>query len=149
MKKLLTLLLLFNSVLFAESNTSTILDPFVVSYPDIPLTADNVKKAIQIHCYEPEIVFAQSILESARYTSNICIENSNLFGMKLPTQRPTTAIGENRGHAVYHNWIDSVIDLALWQEYYLSHGYSIDNYEVFLRKFNQNENYINTLNQLL
>jgi hypothetical protein len=42
-------------------------------------------------------------------------ENNNLFGMKMPEYRKTTAIGINRGHAVYSSWRESVIDYALWQ----------------------------------
>jgi hypothetical protein len=63
----------------------------------------------------PDIVMAQAIIESGNFKSNIFKENNNLFGMKMPEYRKTTAIGINRGHAVYRNWRESVIDYALWQ----------------------------------
>ena len=63
----------------------------------------------------PDIVMAQAIIESGNFKSNIFKENNNLFGMKMPEYRKTTAIGTNRGHAVYRNWRESVIDYALWQ----------------------------------
>jgi uncharacterized FlgJ-related protein len=63
----------------------------------------------------PDIVMAQAIIESGNFKSKIFKENNNLFGMKMPEYRKTTAIGTNRGHAVYRNWRESVIDYALWQ----------------------------------
>ena len=66
------------------------------------------------------IVYAQARLESGNFTSDIFMENNNLFGMKMAERRPTTAIGVNRGHAVYKSWRESVIDYALMQAaYYL------------------------------
>ena len=64
------------------------------------------------------IVYAQAQLESAHFTSDIFMENNNLFGMKVAERRPTTAIGVNRGHAVYKSWRESVIDYALMQAAY-------------------------------
>lgn len=63
----------------------------------------------------PEIVFAQALLESAHFKSNIFVSNNNLFGMRLPRVRKTTAIGKRRGYAVYDNWMLSVNDYKLWQ----------------------------------
>jgi len=64
------------------------------------------------------IVYAQARLESGNFTSDIFMENNNLFGMKMAERRPTTAIGVNRGHAVYKNWRESVLDYALMQAAY-------------------------------
>jgi hypothetical protein len=64
------------------------------------------------------IVYAQARLESGNFTSDIFMENNNLFGMKVAERRPTTAIGVNRGHAVYKSWRESVIDYALMQAAY-------------------------------
>ena len=64
-----------------------------------------------------EVVFAQAKIESGNFSSDIWRENNNPFGMKLARSRPTTAIGENRGHAVYKTWQDAVFDYCLWQLY--------------------------------
>ena len=40
----------------------------------------------------PDIVLAQAILESGYLTSQIFIENKNLFGMRFPERRPTVAL---------------------------------------------------------
>ena len=42
----------------------------------------------------PDIVFKQAILESKHFTSNIFKQNSNLFGMRISTSRPTTHKGD-------------------------------------------------------
>jgi flagellum-specific peptidoglycan hydrolase FlgJ len=63
----------------------------------------------------PEIAYAQAVLETGDFTSNIFKENNNLFGMRLAKKRFTLATGENRGHAVYRNWQESVDDYILWQ----------------------------------
>ena len=67
----------------------------------------------------PHIVFAQAKLESGYFKSTIFKENNNLFGMKIETRRPTTNKGENRGHAVFDTWKESVLDYAFYQARFL------------------------------
>ena len=64
----------------------------------------------------PEIALAQSILESGHFKSNVARTNNNLFGMRMPTRRKTTAIGKRGGYATYKSWQDSVEDYKLWQD---------------------------------
>jgi hypothetical protein len=64
----------------------------------------------------PEVAFAQCLLETGHFSSDVFKENHNLFGMKVPSQRQTLAIGKNRGHAKYKNWQDSVKDYKMWQD---------------------------------
>jgi uncharacterized FlgJ-related protein len=56
--------------------------------------------------------------ETGRFTSDIFKENRNLFGMRLAKIRDTTAIGENRKHAVYASIEDSIEDLSLYLEHF-------------------------------
>ena len=65
----------------------------------------------------PEIVFAQAVLESGHFTSSLFERANNLFGMKLPRKRETTAIGSTNGYSKYENWHQSVYDYKLWQEF--------------------------------
>lgn len=67
----------------------------------------------------PHIVLAQARLETGHFTSDLFVNNNNLFGMKLPWNRPTTAIGVRNGHAVYKSWRDSLIDYALYSSRYI------------------------------
>ena len=68
----------------------------------------------------PEIVLAQSILETGHWTSTIFEENHNLFGMKQARSRIRTAKGTQLNHAYYDNWKESVYDYAFYQSRYLS-----------------------------
>lgn len=100
-----------------------------------------VNKLQEMNVKHIDIVLAQAWIESGHYNSNICRYNYNLFGMKLPGQRPTLALGKKRGHAYYNNWEESVIDYALWQTYcaknlshsayiaYLKRNYAESNYK--------------------
>jgi uncharacterized FlgJ-related protein len=65
----------------------------------------------------PDIVYAQAILESGALKSKLVRINKNLFGMRKPTKRKTTAIGKKSKYAVYINWQASVQDYKLWQDY--------------------------------
>jgi flagellum-specific peptidoglycan hydrolase FlgJ len=65
----------------------------------------------------PDIVIAQAILESAHFKSHLFIRANNLFGMKIPNKRPTTAIGSTNGYSIYINWNSSVLDYKLWQDF--------------------------------
>lgn len=62
---------------------------------------------------------AQIILETNSLTSRICLENNNLFGMKLARSRSTTARGIRYKHAYYDNFIESIRDYKLYQDYFL------------------------------
>lgn len=79
----------------------------------------------QVYLYLLEIGFslnmarfitAQAAHETANFTSAIFRENNNLFGMRLPAIRLTTAIGENRGHAVFKNYEDSIKDFQIYYD---------------------------------
>jgi hypothetical protein len=96
----------------------------------------------------PYIVLAQAKIESGNYTSKVFRENNNLFGMKEPKIRTTTALGTRFGHAYFSNWESSVYDYAMFQnyrmhgvdsesEYYakLADGYAEDStYAVIIKK---------------
>jgi len=105
----------------------------------------------------PDIALAQAILESGYMTSQIFIENNNLFGMRFPERRETTAIRENKGYSVYGCWTDSVKDYKLFQDFlfrnkektrdeyfdYLSRIYAEDgSYVFFVKKIIKDTEYI-------
>jgi len=64
---------------------------------------------------QPEIVYAQFLLETGYGSSRILKQNNNCFGMKRARTRPTLAVGTHSGHAVFNSIEDSVKDYALWQ----------------------------------
>jgi uncharacterized FlgJ-related protein len=63
-----------------------------------------------------DVVLAQAILESGTFTSNVFKTKNNLFGMKVPGRRETTAINK-KGYAAYRSWLDCVKDYKLYQDY--------------------------------
>lgn len=93
-----------------------------------------------------DVAIAQSMEETGHYKANLFKEAHNLFGMKLAVVRPTTAIGELNGHALYRNWRDSCIDYALFQARYAGKIVTEGQYIDFLGKvYATNPEYKNNL----
>lgn len=61
-----------------------------------------------------KILIAQAAFETGNFASRIFKENNNLFGMKLPRVRQTTATGEKYGHAKFSSLEDSIQDMRLY-----------------------------------
>jgi uncharacterized FlgJ-related protein len=61
-----------------------------------------------------KILLAQAAFETGNFTSEIFKDNNNMFGMKLPKQRKTTAIGEKHGHATYNSIEENIEDMRLY-----------------------------------
>ncbi len=92
----------------------------------LPFSEDLLIKCLEYEGIRyQDVVLLQSRLETGYYTSDIFLNGNNLFGMRYPERRPTVATGVYKEHASYAHWSDSVIDYALWQEYYISRGYRI------------------------
>lgn len=108
--------------------------------PAIPeLNKENLLRVLQeegVFC--AEVVLAQAQVESGLLTAGNSSKINNLFGMRYPSRRQTTAIGlyfqgkdsvvlgtqkELRKHlnkptyAVYDNWVDAVKDYKIWQDF--------------------------------
>lgn len=81
-----------------------------------------------------DVMVAQSRLETGNYTSKVFREGRNLFGMKLPERRETTAVGEHRNHAKYTSWVSSVDDYKIWQSNVLSKVQSKKQYLAYIGK---------------
>jgi flagellum-specific peptidoglycan hydrolase FlgJ len=93
---------------------------FLENRQQTEFSADNLKRLITILCKHPDIVYAQARLESGEFKSRLFLDYNNLFGMRLPLVRQTTATGRAMGHAVYKHWSESVYDYMLYQQYYES-----------------------------
>jgi hypothetical protein len=106
--------------------------------PEKPLTMENLEEEVRsLGMICPEVVVAQVKLESGHLTSHLLKRTNNMFGMRYPNKRKTTAIGiyipsldslvigsrqeirkyaEYSSYAVYSRWQDAVADYKLWQE---------------------------------
>jgi len=105
---------------------------------------------IELNIKFPNIVLAQSKLESFNYKSKIFIENNNLFGMKISSRRPTTALGEESGHAFYSNWRQSVLDYAFYQATYLRKVKTESEYFQYLSaNYAEDSNYVAKLKKIV
>jgi len=81
------------------------------------LTWENIRHWMEHYDVEhTDIAMRQIFLETGNLASEICKYNNNLFGMRHPAVRETVSLGSSRGHAYYHDWIDSIKDYSLWQK---------------------------------
>jgi len=98
----------------------------------------------------PHIVFAQAVLESGNFKSEIFKTNHNLFGLKIATRRPSTANGEENGHAYYDNWRESVQDYAMFQAAYLNDIKTEEEYFQYLRaNYAEDSEYVEKLKKII
>lgn len=98
----------------------------------------------------PHIVYAQAVLESTDFTSNIFKQNNNCFGMKVATARQTTNKGEQYDHAVFETWKDCIIDYALYQARYLPNIKTEAQYFEYLQQsYAEDTSYVNKLKSLI
>jgi len=86
---------------------------------------------------DPQVIYNQARLETANFTSNVFRRTNGCFCMHLPRVRPTTSngyiIADNGSRvAKYDTWVDSVLDLLLYFEYYEGLGYDTSDYYSFL-----------------
>lgn len=103
-------------VIFTAVMSLSLLTSFTKT--DEVLTKEVLWKEIKsLNIEHAEIVFAQAILESGHFRSKLFKTNNNLFGMRLPKKRETTAVGKNLGYARYKSWNESVKDYALYQQF--------------------------------
>jgi len=93
--------------------------PILIHLEEEIATPEKVKQElIKLNIQNVDVVYAQILIESGNFTSNIWKNNNNCSGMKLAKTRATTAIGEQFNHALYKNWRDGLLDIALWQSCY-------------------------------
>lgn len=101
----------------------------------------------------PEVVFAQAVIESGHFKSPLFISKNNLFGMKVPKKRETTAVNKgNKGYAKYHSWDSSVDDYLLWQQFTLKNKSELTKtqYLSLLGKiYAKDKNYITSLKRVM
>jgi len=79
------------------------------------------------------MIVAVSAFETGYWTSRIYKRNRNLFGMKHPSIRKTTSLGEMNDHAYYQNKDNSLKDFVFYLRYFGYSGeYGIDLYRFVL-----------------
>ena len=85
---------------------------------DIDLNDSSIlKELVKNHCILPSIAIAQSRIETGNYTSDICIENKNLFGIKA--HKCKYVKGVNKDHATFKSYKDNIACYCHIQQRYL------------------------------
>jgi hypothetical protein len=98
----------------------------------------------------PHIVLAQSKLETGNWTSKVFKETNNLFGMKEPRSRITTANGTHLNHAYYNTWEESVYDYAFYSCRYMNKVKNEEEYFALLEaSYAEDPNYISKLKEII
>lgn len=128
--------------------------PNDIFYDSKPLTYETLYKEIcGFGIKYPEVVFAQAVLESGNFKSDLCRNSNNLFGMKMPKRRETLAIGKRKSnYAIFNSWTDSVNDYLLWQNFVLERNdiQSKNDYLKYLHKvYAENKNYVSLLKKIM
>lgn len=127
---LIIMTIIINKMFKEARNLPNSLQVETVEIIDTSMFKDSILNFIfELRLEHPYIVYSQAIIESGNFTSNIWRENNNMFGMKMPERRSTLAIGINKGHSIYRNWKECIIDYALFQSSYLR-GLSEEEYFV-------------------
>jgi uncharacterized FlgJ-related protein len=139
MKKAMTIIVLF-LFSFQQMSTGASIKISVEQKMDswlkynAPLNNETLELAVaRIRVISPEVIVAQAKLETGHFSSELCVRYNNLFGMKMPRNRPTTAVAETiNGYAIYRSWYESVEDMKLFQDYYRLKGRDLNDYSAFL-----------------
>lgn len=160
--KTLILTLLALVIVIETSQSSSLAEKFEVKKERVEFTSeqfskDNLRKYIELkQIKHPDIVYAQAILETRKFTSTIFKENNNLFGMKYVhdwkygKKRETTAIGSQYGHARYRDWKSSVDDYLLWQQMFKRTPIETrDQYFTLLKRYAENRLYVPVLKRII
>jgi uncharacterized FlgJ-related protein len=117
--------------------------------PDI-ITEEKLLSYIkQLNIAHTKIVLTQAKLESGNFKSSIFKSNNNIFGMRYPERRQTTAIGINKNHSVYSSWRKSVEDYKIWQDTYAKKYKTKRQYLKYLASYAEDKQYINKIEKNL
>lgn len=104
------------------------------------------------HIRFSHIVLAQALLESNYFKSKLCIEDNNMFGMRVPAQRFTFATNPHdySNYAKYNSLEDCILDYKAWQ---MQNAYNItteEGYFNLLRNiYAEDPNYVDKLKKLI
>ena len=146
MKRLLLTVFLSLIVLSKTNQNNYEIITQVISFSELNV----YKQLVKIGVAYPDVVLAQAKIETGNFTSKIFRENNNMFGMKLPERRQTTAVGENRNHAKYTDWIQSIKDYKLWQDKMIHRAPTKRAYLAYLkRNYAEDKNYIKKIKQII
>lgn len=113
--------------------------PFSSQWHSAPLTLGNVRaEIIKQRLLHPHIVLAQAALETGNFSSRVCLEYNNLFGLRRPS---------NGEYYRFHRWEDSV---RAYRDY-VQYKYKGGDYYAFLDRigYAEDRDYIQKIRQMV
>ena len=140
-----------NQYVFQDSVFSVSLNNIDTSMENLDITLQNVYNTILNDGIKfPDIVFAQSILESDKFRSRVSKKYNNFFGMKYSIKRKTS--GKKGKYTIYKNWKYSIYDYKLYQNYVIN-KHNIKTREQYLsylnKSYSRTRNYARLINKFL
>lgn len=106
--------------------------------PDRKLNIEKLLAVLQQYGVKfPQIVAAQALLETGYFTSRVCLENNNLFGLRCPS---------NGSYYTFNSWEESI---KAYKDY-VQYKYKGGNYYNFLDgiEYAEDGEYINKVKQI-
>ena len=107
--------------------------------PDMELNITNLYAVLEDYSVKfPKIVVAQALLETGYFTSNVCLQNNNLFGLRRPS--------DGRYYS-FNSWQESV---KAYRDY-VQYKYKGGNYFDFLNRigYAEDNEYINKIGKIV
>lgn len=126
-----------------------------VNQDTVVLTKQNLVKVMKdVGVQHVDVVLAQAILESGEFKSYVFVTKNNMFGMKVPRKRETTAINKikgYKGYAEYSSWIDCVKDYKLYQDYVTKNKLisKSDYLSILSRSYAETPEYVSKLKKII
>lgn len=97
----------------------------------------------------PDILVAQSRLETGNYKSQLCVAANNIFGMRKVHKRETLQCGDTNGYGKYNHWIDSAIDRIMLDTTVFNNIMpSIEVYEKYITSYAKDSNYLKKIKSI-
>lgn len=91
----------------------------------------------------PHIAYAQAVLESGNFTSDLCVNHKNLFGMRpAKTRLHFYSYTTGSNYAGYDSWYLSLLDYATWQLAYARNLTEKEYYAFVQRNYSETGDYV-------
>lgn len=145
-------LLNYERTMVEECNLHSYIGELFISRkkPKRPTEGEVVEFVRTLNAWYPEYIVAQARQES-EFGKTSPKGSNNMFGMKLPVNRETTAdnVGTSETYATYKNWELGVIDRVLWELYVFNEKKpSREEYLKKLSKYAEDKNYRKKIEKL-
>lgn len=152
--KLLTVKIIFVLFILTAGSITLSQEPYpaveVMPMIELPTMEDSVAYEIaKLDFKYPHIVLAQAKLESGNFTSTLFQNNNNMFGMKMPSRRPTTAIGKKASYANYSTWMCSIQDQKIYYSKYLDHRTEEEVFAYLSKYYAEDSRYVQKLQKII